>query len=224
MAFKVVPVILTCGSHVAVTRKFAASLSNVLHALQPAVVLVDMSDSPYLSADYLAVVSSIAPTAVYIHPREAHMSNYDSVQEAANVALGFALQHSHEGDYILFMEDDIVFSSLFPEKATNTYLGPETGFLTLYMPGSGYGFHIINPSEFYGTQCLLFTRKAVEEIVHGRDEMMTNFRPGYDIRWSRFLAHKGYVLYCPDRSYVQHQPGLSRLHQQSSHVSNCFCP
>lgn len=224
MTFKVLPVILTCGEHVAVTRKFAASLVNVLHALRPPIVLIDMSTSPYLSADYLAVVASIAPAAVYVHPREARMSVYDSVQEAANEALGHALQHSHEDDYILFMEDDIVFSSLFPEKATNTYLGPETGFLTLYMPGNGYGFHIINPSHFYGTQCLLFTRKAAEEIVRGRDEMMANFLPGYDIRWSRFLAHKGYLLYCQERSYVQHQPGLSRLHHQVSHVSNCFSP
>ncbi|MET3159982.1 hypothetical protein [Bradyrhizobium diazoefficiens] len=224
MPFRVLPVILTCGSQVAVTRKFAASLVNVLHALKPAVVLVDMSASPCLSADYLAVISSIAPTAIYVHQRKDGVSIYDSVQDAANTALRFALQHSQEDDYILFMEDDIVFSSLFPEKATNTYLGPEAGFLTLYMPDNGYGFHIIKPSEFYGTQCLLFTRKAVEEIVRGCDEMMANLPPGYDIRWSRFLAQKGYVLYCPDKSYVQHQSGLSRLHHQVSHVSNCFRP
>jgi hypothetical protein len=161
MAFKVQPVILTCVSDVSVTRRFATSLSNVLHVLKPAIVLIDQSASPRLSAEYLAVILSICPSAVYVHPREVNMSTYDSVQEAGNLALALALQHSEHDEYILFLEDDIVFSSHFPEKATNTYLGPETGFLTLYMPGNGYGFHIINPSKFYGTQCLLFTRRAV---------------------------------------------------------------
>jgi len=224
MAFSVMPVILTCEAEVAVTRKFAASFQNVQHALKPPIILVDQSASPRLSSEYLALVVSMAPSAVYIHPAEPGMSKYDSVQEAANIALDWALRDSAEDDYILFLEDDIVFSSYFPEKVVNTYLGPETGFLTLYAPGDGYGFHIIDPSRFYGTQCVLFTRKAVEEIVHRRHDMMANFWPGYDIRWSRFLAHKGYVLYCTDHSYVQHQPVYSRLHGHGSHVSNRFLP
>ena len=153
------------------------------------------------------------------------MIPYDSVQEAANLALKLALENSAPEDYILFMEDDIAFSSRFAEKVANTYLGPETGFLTLYLPGNGYGFHILDSSHFYGTQCILFTRKAVEEIILNREYMMANFLPGYDIRWSRFLAHKGYVLYCTDASYVQHLPRHSRLHQiDGTHLSHCFLP
>ncbi|MDA9504185.1 hypothetical protein XI09_05285 [Bradyrhizobium sp. CCBAU 11386] len=144
---------------------------------------------------------------------------------AANVALEMAWRHSDGDQYILFIEDDVVFSSKFAHMVTNTYLGPETGFLTLYLPGHGYQSHIIDPTHFYGTQSILFTRKAVGEIVAGRDEMMTTFLPGYDIRWSRFLAHKGYVLYCRDRSYVQHLAANSRLHDHGrSHASALFEP
>src|SRR3979411_772616 len=153
------------------------------------------------------------------------MSAYDSVQEAANAALKLALQHAAPDDYILFLEDDVAFSSRFVDKATNTYLGPETGFLTLYTPGDEYGFLLAEPGRFYGSQCLLFTRKAVEEIVLNVSFMMASFMPGYDIRWSRFLGARGYVLYCTDFSYVQHLPRKSRLHDHSgNHISNRFVP
>jgi hypothetical protein len=224
MSYKVLPVILTCGAKLKVTKKFAASFANVMCALEPAIVFIDQSGSPTLSAEYLAVVSSIGPAAVYVHPREIGMSTYDSVQEAANLALAAALHHSDESDYILFLEDDIVFSSQFSRTITNTHLNPETGFLTLYQPGSGYGSLVVDPSRFYGSQCLLFTRKAVDEIVRGRDKMMANFPAGYDIRWSKFLAQQGYVLYCTDRSYVQHQSSRSRLRSKKLHRSDCFLP
>lgn len=225
MEFAVTPVILTCEGDLAVMRQFAQSFANIRHALKPPVVLIDQSKSPRMSANYLSLVASIEPAAVYVHPREANSSLYDSVQLAANIALEWGLRHAEDDQHILFIEDDIVFSSHFPNKVANTYLGPETGFLTLYMAGNGYGRGTVDPNHFYGTQCVLFPRKAVEEIVTGRDEMMANFLPGYDIRWSRFLAHKGYTLYCSDHSYVQHLPSSSRLHEQpGSHASNCFVP
>lgn len=225
MAFSVLPIILTCELDLALTRTFVTGFRNVQHALKAPVVLIDQSGTPKLSGAYLSLIVATEPSGIYVHPREAGMSQYDSVQEAANLALQLALQNSAVEDYILFLEDDIVFSSRFAEKVVNTYLGPETGFLTLYAPGDGYGFHILEPSRFYGTQCLLFTRKAVEEIVLNREHMMANFLPGYDIRWSRFLARKGYVLYCTDASYVQHLPRHSGLHQGGgTHASNCFLP
>lgn len=225
MAFSILPIILTCELDLELTRGFATGFRNIRHAFKPPVVLIDQSGAPKLSGDYLALVAALEPACVYIHPREIGMSQYDSVQEAANLALQLAVENSAPEDYLLFIEDDIAFSSHFAEKAANTYLGPETGFLSFYLPGDGYGSHIIEPTRFYGTQCLLFTRKAVEEIVENRDDLMANFLPGYDIRWSRFLASKGYVLYCTDASYVQHLPRHSRLHQlDGTHLSNCFLP
>jgi hypothetical protein len=225
MAFSVQPVILTCDCDVALTRIFVTGFRNIQFALKAPVILVDQSKQPQLSGEYLSQLASISPQAVYVHPAEAGMSPYDSVQEAANRALAVALQHAAQDDYVLFVEDDVVFSSRFPERATNTYLGPETGFLTLYAAGNGYGSGVVEPSHFYGSQCLLFTRKAVEEIVSNERFMMANFMPGYDIRWSRFLGHRGYVLYSTDFSYVQHYPRQSRLHGHTgNHISNCFLP
>lgn len=224
MSFSVLPVILTCEGEPAIARQFILGFRNVRHAMKPPVVLIDQSRAPRLSGRYLADIAALEPAGVFIHPREASVSAYDSVQVAANLALVFALQESDESDYVLFLEDDLLFSSRFADLVCNTYLGPETGFLTFYLPGHGYGSNVVDPSRFYGSQCLLFTRAAVERIVQGCEEMMANFLPGYDIRWSRFLAHSGYTLYATDRSYVQHQPAISRLHGHGSHTSSLFVP
>lgn len=225
MATAITPVILTCENNLSVTRQFAQSFAHVRSAFKPPVVLIDQSKSPRLSGDYLSLVASMKPAAVYIHPPEPGISAYDSVQVAANIALEHGLSHAARDGNLLFIEDDIVFSSRFAPILTRTRLTLQSGFLTLYLPGNGYGKPVLDPNHFYGSQCLLFTRKAVEEIVTGRDEMMAKFLPGYDIRWSRFLAHKGYVLHCFKHSYVQHLPSNSRLHSHGgSHVSNCFVP
>jgi hypothetical protein len=226
MAFGITPVILTCDGELSVMRRFVLGFGNVRHQLKQPTIVIDLSRSPSLSAEYLAAIGSIAPADVFVHPREPGMLPYDSVQEAANFALSVAVRVAAEDDYILFLEDDLLFSSRFAEKVVNTYLGPETGFFTLYLPGDGYGSDVVDPSHFYGSQCLLFTRHAAAEIVGNIQDMMLNFQPGYDIRWSRFLAHKGYVLYAADHSYVQHQHSASRLHGPGSppHVSKRFVP
>jgi hypothetical protein len=224
VAFSILPVILTCEGDRAVMHQFVLGFRNVRHVLKPPIVLIDQSRSSRLSGEYLAQVAALDPIGVFVHAAEAGISAYDSVQLAANMALSLALDAADERDYILFLEDDLLFSSRFAETVSNTYLGPETGFFTLYLPGGGYGSNVVDPAHFYGSQCLLFTRDAVERIVRGSEEMMAEFLPGYDIRWSRFLGHAGFTLYAADQSYVQHQPVVSRLHGHGSHQSNRFLP
>ena len=150
------------------------------------------------------------------------MGIYDSVQEAVDFAFNRALEETANDDLILFMEDDIVFSSRFLQELLSMPIEPDTGFVSLYAPGSEYGSHEIRPDQFYGTQCVLFPRRSIQEIVQNWIEIKTRIPPGYDIRWSRFLGERGYKLYCTNRSYVQHLQSRSRLHNSSSHVSNSF--
>jgi hypothetical protein len=142
MAFRVMPVILTYEMDLSLTRTFVTGFRNVL---------IDQSHSPVLSGQYLSIIASAGPCGVYVHGRSPGVSCYDSVQDGANFALRLALEHSADEDYILFLEDDVAFSSRFAEKVTNTYLGPETGFLTLYTPRREYGSSIVEPTRFYGT-------------------------------------------------------------------------
>jgi hypothetical protein len=123
------------------------------------------------------------------------------------------------------MEDDITFSSQFLRRLGQVNTTAGFGFLTFYLPGDGFGAQPeFDPNRFYGTQCVLFPRESIELLVRERDEMHSHFPPGYDIRWSRFLAAKGYALHATEHSYVQHLSTLSRLHGEGTHVSNRFVP
>ena len=219
---RIVPVILTCGRDVAVTRQFAASFREVSHVLDPPRAWVDLSASPRVGADYLAVLASLAPAWVEFHPREPGQSVYDSVQEAATLALARVLPETGPDDTILFLEDDIIFSTGFAEMISTTRLAGDAGFLTLYTPGHGYGTAPLNPDQFYGTQAVLFSRAGAADIVEHQAQMQAEILPGYDIRWSRWLAQRGFRLYATADSWVQHVGSQSRLHQGGSHASAVF--
>jgi GT2 family glycosyltransferase len=221
---RVVPVILTCDRDHAVTSRFVDSFRSVRGGLESPVVVVDVSASAKLSPKFIEMLQALEPKVIAIHPPQASMNFYESVQDAAHFALGTALEESDENSHCLFLEDDIVFSSRFPDRLAQVRLENGFGFLTFYLPGNGFGNEQIDPSRFYGTQCVLFPRNSVERLVREKNEMHAQFPPGYDIRWSRYLAAKGYPLYATERSYVQHLSTLSRLHGHGTHASNCFVP
>ncbi|MDQ1613879.1 MAG: hypothetical protein QOG00_3810 [Pyrinomonadaceae bacterium] len=219
---RVVPLILSCDRNAWLMEQFVASFRTVSAGLEPPVIVIDTSHTPKLSGKYLSLVNALAPAAVYVHAREEGMSTYDSVQEAVHFAFQRVLEETREGDRILFIEDDIIFSKRFNEKLRTLRVNPDTGLLTLYLPGNEYGSTVIDPHKFYGTQCVLFPRRPLQEIVANWDEIKRRIPPGYDIRWSRFLGERGYKLYGTEHSYVQHLQTVSRLHGHSSHISNKF--
>jgi GT2 family glycosyltransferase len=218
------PVILSCGRDPELTARFAASFRAARDGMAPPIVIVDVSASPKLSARYLEVIASLDPQCVAVHPRQATGNLYESIQDAADFALATALAETGEHCSYLFVEDDIAFSSRFSQRLRMVPVGDRFGFLTFYLPGNGYGSSRIDPGHFYGTQCVLFPREAMEVLVREKAEMHARYLPGYDIRWSRYLAHKGYELRATERSYVQHLSSMSRLHEGATHTSNCFEP
>lgn len=218
----VVPLVLTCDRDVELTARFVESFREVRAGLARPVVVIDTSGGDKLSARYLSLVAALDPRAVFVHPREPGESVYDSVQEAAGFALAKSLEETREGEHVLFLEDDIRFSPKFPERLRAATLAPDAGLLTFYLPGRGYGSSVIEPDKFYGTQCVLFPRARVEEIVASWPDIKRRIPPGYDIRWSRFLAERGYRLYAADASYVQHLESVSRLHGHPNHVSQAY--
>lgn len=220
---RVVPLVLTCDRDADLTARFVESFNAVRPATARPVVVIDTSGNEKLSARYLSLVAALDPRAVFVHPREPGQSTYDSVQEAAGFALSKALAETREGDSVLFLEDDVRFSPKFPARLRAAgELAPDAGFLTFYLPGRGYGSPVVPPEKFYGTQCVLFPRPRVAEIVSNWADIKRRIPPGYDIRWSRFLAERGYRLYAAEASYVQHLESVSRLHGHPNHVSQAF--
>ena len=218
----IVPLILSCERDLSLTQRFVASYRSVQAGLAKPVVIVDISASPKLSPEYLSLILTLDPRTIRVHGPEQGMCAYDSVQEAVNFAMMAVLEETKPGDLVLFVEDDVVFSARFLAALRSIEVEPDTGFVTLYRPGNEYAASLIDPGRFYGTQCVLFPRRPVEEIVANWQDIKSRIPPGYDIRWSRFLGERGYKLYSTDCSYVQHLQSTSRLHGHGSHTSNSF--
>lgn len=219
---KVVPLILSCDRELELTRRFVESFKTVRHGLARPIVIIDLSAGPKLSAEYLSLLLSIEPLSVHMHARECGKNFYDSVQEAVHFAFLRALEETKSDDHILFIEDDIIFSKYFLDTLNNIRPAPDTGLVTLYLPGNEYGSTTIAADKFYGTQCVLFPRKPLREITENWDNIKARIPPGYDIRWSRFLNERGYKLYSTEFSCVQHLQTTSRLHGHASHISNKY--
>jgi hypothetical protein len=217
------PVVLTCDREPSTFDAFVKSFNSIRDSVGPPIVVIDTSASPRFSASYVSLVAELEPRSVFVHPRPPGVSHYDSVQNAARFALECALKESSSPTPILFLEDDIVFSPRFPEALRNASLTEEVAFFTFYLPSTGFGGNPVPSERFYGTQCILFPRSSVESLLENYEQASTEFPPGYDIRWSRFLTSRGREIRAPSRSYVQHVGAVSRLHDQcGSHQSTCF--
>jgi hypothetical protein len=227
-AGRVVPLLLTCDRRLHTFRAFVGSFKRVLPALARPVVVIDTSASSRLSTRYLELVASLRPASIYVHHPQTNLGDvYRSVQHAARFALERACEETVPGDLVLFLEDDIVFSSRFCDVLRSCVVPDDAGFVTFYAPAGEYGGTLIDPERFYGTQCLLLPRRSVCELVDAYDVIEATLRDGYDIRWSRFLARQGYRLYATERSYVQHlDHGVSLLNggTQPGHRSCHFVP
>jgi hypothetical protein len=224
----VVPLLLTCDRRLYSFRAFVSSFRRVLPALSRPVVVIDTSASPRLSATYLELVASLRPASTYVHHPQTTLGDlYGSVQHAARFALERACEETVPGDLVLFVEDDIFFSSRFCAVLRSIVVPDDAGFVTFYTPGDEYGGTVIDPERFYGTQCLLLPRRSVFELVEAYDLIDATMPHGYDIRWSRFLARQGYRLYATERSYVQHMEHAASLLSSGtaqSHFSRNFVP
>lgn len=236
------PVILSCDRTASgVTTKFTASYRRMREPLSFAwrnpVVCVDLTSSACLTGSYVQSLASLWPKQVVMHPPEQDQpacsspdqAAYDSIQAAAHLAMrsvwGYVQTRVEDLRYVLWMEDDIEFSSVFARRLGEFAWPPGAGMVSLYRPGHGHdegsGGRI--PVDcFYGTQAVLFSFDAMRIIVEKEAEMLANWPPGYDIQWSRHLNAHGLGLHQTPTSLVQHIGVESKMHPDRFHQSEVF--
>ena len=219
---RIAPVIMTCARDVDLTRQFIDSyIQRIGCALPSPLLSVDLTSSVQLPGRYIALLQRLSPTSVAIHPRTDAVTEVESINDAAYSALSSGLSEIGDRDYLLFLEDDVVFSSQFLTFLSDLSLEKDAGLYTFYQPFSGYGSAVIKTSHFFGTQALLLPKRGVEEILADRRESYRWTSLTYDLRWSRSLALCGFKFYGSLKSYVQHIGSASR-YGSASHRSETF--
>jgi SAM-dependent methyltransferase len=218
----VLPVIMTCARDVSLTRRFVESYTRQLGAALPSpVISVDLTAGARLPGDYVSLLDRLGPAVVTVHSRVLELTERASINDAAFAVLASGMAEIGDREYLLFIEDDVLFSGQFLPFLSRLRLERDAGFYTLYQPFSGYGSAQIEPRRFFGTQCLLFPKNAVAEILKDRHSQKPEAALTYDLQWSRILASCGYKLYGALESYVQHIAAPSR-YGSGSHRSGTF--
>lgn len=218
------PAVMTCAASMPYVRDFAASYQKHIGSRLPSpAVVVDLTASNRLPSDYLSLLMELEPRALHVHPRVSNMSAKDSVNDAAFYVLACGLSEMQDRKYLLFVEDDVVFSSQLIDYLSTLELSERLGLLTLYSPGSGYGSEVIRADQYYGTQCLLFPRTVLQPILDNRSEMEHRFSPNYDLRWAQWLGLQGFEIRASAMSYAQHIGRNSRI-GCNFHESHTFLP
>jgi hypothetical protein len=221
---QVLPVIMTCARDVPLVERFIDSYVHVVGPHLPAPVLsIDLTGGACLQGDYLRALQHLRPAAAHIHPRLSEGTDKDSVNDAAFFAIAAGLHEMRDREFLLFLEDDTVFSSEFIPFLSQLQLMPDVALYTLYQPDRGYGSEVVDPSRFIGTQCVLFPKWAVSMLLAHREEMEQRFNPNYDVRWGGFFGSRGLEVRASPRSFVQHIGIPSRM-DCGPHTSKTFEP
>ncbi|AMV40965.1 hypothetical protein [Planctomyces sp. SH-PL62] len=216
------PVVMTCARDTSLMRMFVESYARrIADALPPPLASVDLTAAVTLPGDYVSLLHRLGPAAVAIHPRLGDATDFESINDAAYAALDHGLNGLGRRECLLFLEDDVVFSGRFIPFLAGVRLAPDAGLYTLYQPFGGYGSAVVPTRRFFGTQCLMMPKRAVEVVLEDRGKSSEWPTLTYDLRWARSLARRGYKLYGSLESYVQHVGGISRYGSES-HRSETF--
>ena len=220
---RIQPVVMTCALAILyLTEQFVASYEERVGSALPApVVSVDLTAGTSLPDQYLGLLDRLRPVAVTTHPRLSGATDFESINDAAYAALESGLRETNGCEDLLFIEDDVLFSSKLIEFLSGLRLEPDTGLYTLYQPFSGYGSTVIPSRHFFGTQCLVLPCRAAKEILADRHKGWLCPTLTYDLRWTRSLSFAGYKLYGAIKSYVQHVGIVSR-YGSGAHRSDTF--
>jgi hypothetical protein len=218
------PFICTCDKRMETFRRFVESYRTIMSSvLQPIV---------YYSGDgeeYHRLIDSLNPIEK-IQQKQENGIQYDAVWEFPRI-----VSEKYSSEYILFLEDDLLFSSAFPraikdiEHQMNRYSGVDV--VTLYGSGDCYWpkehnkdgntIYRFSGHDYYGNLAIVLRPKLMKWWFKNRNKVWDNKYSGWDIKIGFIFEDNGFNWYCTDKHYVQHQIGESAIsgehkEQQSS--------
>jgi hypothetical protein len=238
---KLRPVILTCDKRLGIFKKFVDSYKQVADSmLQPIVLAQHWHEET--REEYDALIQELNPHKVveqsnyYYYDRNGNKSFYNkegdgpigeprdttlNVQEF--VVMDFpriALEYSKDNEDFIWIEDDAIFSSQFPQAINRVgkYLSPDFSFVTLFctnhttrkdIPFNDF-IHAVEDEYFHTTVCVIFNRKRILDFLQNR-EVIKSHGECWDVRWKEYMRQQDLKIYATKLSYVQQQEGLSVL-------------
>ncbi|MBM08020.1 MAG: hypothetical protein CMF69_00350 [Magnetovibrio sp.] len=240
---KLRPFILTCDLRIDQFSKFVESYLKIASSmLAPVVIMDDTTTSGDEQRRYHDLIIKLKPHVIISQPKytleemsawddrsvngkhitDNRKPNYYRVQMIMTKDFPeWALEYS-DGP-IIFMEDDIEFSSQFGKAIKECSSFVQEGladFITLYSSREyslnkrlkSYKFlQPFNGYDYYGNLCVVFSRKVLESLKKNKHKVRDVCPNCWDVRWGRYMHDKGFKMYVTRTRYVKHLAGLSAL-------------
>lgn len=214
------PFICTCDKRLDSFKKFIASYKEKAeeYLLRP-IVYYDGTDS-----EYLKLIESINP--IEMIEQGSVMQSVKNKTIDYKVSWEFPLiAESYSEDHILFLEDDILFSSRFGEaiekgeKYINdwhsvsaiTFFAHKHKYCPDVHNKAKWFFYRFPSSMYHGNLAVLFRKEFIKLWKEKRKEFWGDEDCGWDWKLSEFLIKNNKDIYCTHFHYVQHQIGVSAI-------------
>ena len=214
------PFICTCDKRMETFRKFVKSYNkNAKDSLLSPIVYYDGN-----SKEYHELIDSMNPL-IKIEQKKYPNSKYGNWSETIDfkAICIFPKLVSSVNERIIFLEDDILFSSKFKEaiatveKQFNSY--HTIDIVTLYGSGDCYWpsnnnkesnpLYKFSGEDYYGNLAIVFDVKVLKWWRKNIHKVWINKYSGWDVKIGNVLEQAGFNFYCTDKHYVQHQVGYS---------------
>lgn len=218
------PFICTCNKRPATLKKFIESYKTVASSLKRPVVFHDGTD-----LEYMRLLEELNPAELILQPPGTLKARVCSMLPTTMAG------ERYVGEHTLFLEDDILFSSLFLEAIALLYERmlqfSQVHICTLYGSGNAYWppndenfLYRFNGYHFYGNLCLAISPLLMTWWKENLERIL-NYPYPWDLAIGRGFEDAGFQWYCTKKHYVQHQIGYSVLKQgHKEQQSNLFVP
>ena len=220
------PFICTCDKRMDTFRKFIKEYSAISSSLLRPIVYYSGNGE-----EYHQLIDSINPIEK-IEQNQENGIQYNAIWEFPRI-----INEGYAGEYVLFLEDDLLFSSGFPKaiREVDYCLRNRQGvdLITLYGSGDCYWPEVNNKQrdliyrfsghDYYGNLAVVFHPRLMRWWFENREKVWHNKYSGWDIKIGYIFEDNGFSWYCTDTHYVQHQIGKSAISgEHKSQASSLF--
>ena len=230
------PFICTCDKRMEAFKAFVKSFNkNAKEYLLPPVVYYDGE-----SKEYHDLIDSMEPDlkiAQKNYDPKTYGDYSDTIDYKAIWIFPEIIRDFFPNERILFLEDDILFSSYFKnaiqeiENQFNRY--HVVDIVTLYGSGNcywpktnnkaGHPIYLFDGKDYYGNLAVIFDKNVMNWWVNNRHDIWNNNYSGWDIKIGNIFQKNNFNFYCTNHHYVQHQIGHSVIaNSYKNQISSLF--
>ena len=223
------PYICTCDGRLDVFKKFVESYVKYAKPFleQPIVYYSGDGEEYHKLIDLLDPIEKIDQGSVIESSKEASI-DYKCIWEFPEI---IAKSEVYKKEFILFLEDDIIFSSKFheaieevEEHAINygvvdvtTLFGHNEEYWPEVNNKANWYIYKFDGSNYHGNLAVMFRPELMEFWLQHREQLWADVDEGWDWKIGTYFQSQGKGFYCTHHHYVQHQVGYSVISDCHKH-------